>query len=270
MPFPTGHRYVFVGGLHRSGTSLVARLLGTLPGVGGITDAPVPENEGAYLQGGIPHHARSGIPRHFATDPTQHLTEDYPLNRFDTRQRMVADWDTWFPKQSIWRVEKSPVNLTRMRLLQQLFPMAHFVVVIRHPEAVAAAVAKWIERPASVLIDYWLAAHDQLRADLDYIHAVSVVRYEDVTNYPTNTLTGLATFLDCPNNASPSEPIRNGNADYAEATMMSAAQARRARDWGYEPGLVTQSQWRHPTRHPLRHIREATDAANAQTNLGSE
>lgn len=38
----TLHRYVFVGALHRSGTSLVARLIGDLPGVSAINAAPAP------------------------------------------------------------------------------------------------------------------------------------------------------------------------------------------------------------------------------------
>ena len=111
------YRYVFVCGLHRSGTSLVARMISGFPSVGSIADAAVPENEGAYLQGAIPHHALSGIPMHFATDPQQHMTEDHPLNRLDTRRRLEHDWSPWYPSNCRWRVEKSPVNLTRMRLL---------------------------------------------------------------------------------------------------------------------------------------------------------
>lgn len=135
-------RYVFVGGLHRSGTSLTARLIGASDGVARILDAPAPENEGAYLQGAIPHDASAGRPMHFATDPAQRMTETHPLNRLETRLRMEADWAPWFAQapnapDAPWRVEKSPVNLTRMRLLQQLFPLSQFVVVIRHPEPVA-------------------------------------------------------------------------------------------------------------------------------------
>jgi hypothetical protein len=65
----TPHRYVFVGGLHRSGTSLVAQLIGDLPGISAINATPVPENEGVYLQGAIPHTARHGMQMLFATDP---------------------------------------------------------------------------------------------------------------------------------------------------------------------------------------------------------
>ena len=39
------HRYLFVGGLHRSGTSLLTRLVAAHDAVTTISDAPVPESE---------------------------------------------------------------------------------------------------------------------------------------------------------------------------------------------------------------------------------
>ena len=261
MPLGPDHRYVFVGGLHRSGTSLIARLIGEIPGVHAIQDAPVPENEGVYLQGAIPHHALSGIPMHFATDPAQHMTEFHPLNRLDTRQRLEADWAPWFHPGPGWRVEKSPVNLTRMRLLQQLFPMAHFVIVIRHPEAVAAAVSKWTDRPASDLMDHWLDAYDRVLADMAFLHAARVVRYEDLVRAPHDVSAGLAAFLASARPQTSTEAIRDGNADYDQAAAMSDDQARRATDWGYGPRMKVDPAWHMPTQHPLRHIRDQTDGA---------
>ena len=263
MPHGPDHRYVFVGGLHRSGTSLTARLIAALPGVSAITDAPVPENEGVYLQGAIPHHAQSGRPMYFATDPAQHMTEAHPLNRLETRQRLEADWDPWYPSGGRWRVEKSPVNLTRMRLLQQLFPMAHFVVVLRHPEAVAAAVAKWVPDPAPTLIDHWLAAHDQLSADLPYLHAAAVIRYEDLVRDPAATPAGLAAFLDVVPAGVFEEAITDGNRLYDGQCRLSPAQVNRAARWGYGPDGAVDPAWRPDLRHPLRSVREAAEAAFA-------
>ncbi len=245
--------------MHRSGTSLTARLACGLPGVAGIEGAPVPENEGVYLQGAIPHDALSGRPMHFATDPAQHLTEADPLNRLETRVRMEADWEGWFGIGE-WRVEKSPVNLTRMRLLQQLFPLSQFVVVLRHPQVIAAAVSKWVDRPMPNLIDHWLDAHDRLRADLDRLHCVMVLRYEDLVRRPSYVLDGLASFLDRPIEARfiPAETIRDGNLDYRDVAGLSARQAERAAGWGYSDDLQFDKDWQPIVRHRLRNIREAT------------
>ena len=254
------HRYLFVGGLHRSGTSLTARLVGSLEGVAQIRDAPVPENEGAYLQGGIPHDALSGRPMHFATDPAQHMTERHPLNRLDTRERMEADWAPWF-EPAPWRVEKSPVNLTRMRLLQQLFPLSQFVIVIRHPEAVACAVAKWVDRPFSDLVDHWLDAHDLVADDLRRLHSIVVVRYEDIVARPDRIRAALSRFLALPKPGSVvAEVIRDGNVDYRPGIGMTRSQVERAATWGYGSNLWVDPDWSAIVRHPLRAIREAVRA----------
>ncbi|HBB83396.1 MAG TPA: sulfotransferase, partial [Sulfitobacter sp.] len=102
-----------------------------------------------------------------------------------------------------WRVEKSPVNLTRMRLLQQLFPMSQFIIVLRHPEAVAASVASWVDAPAEQLIDHWIEAQVQLLGDLPYLHAVMVLRYEDIVADTPKALRRIAAFLDLPETSLP-------------------------------------------------------------------
>lgn len=252
-------RYVFVGGLHRSGTSLLARLIGAHPQVAAIRNAPVPENEGCYLQGAIPHTARHGAPMQFATDPDQHLTEDSRWNTLETRDRLQADWAPWFDPDQAWRIEKSPVNLTRTRLYQQLFPLSQFVIVIRHPEAVAAAVAKWVPDPAPALIDHWLAAHDQLATDLAYLHAAIVVRYEDLVMHPDQMMNSVFGFLSL-SDAPAVDDLRNGNDDYAGATTMTQDQAARAQVWGYGPGLRVDPRPLQIT-HPLRAVGDTARAA---------
>ncbi len=258
---PAGHRYLFVGGLHRSGTSLVARLAASVPQVAAITDAPVPENEGAYLQGAIVHDAMSGRPMHFATDAAQHMTEAHALNRLETRMRLEADWAPWFGPGP-WRVEKSPVNMTRMRLLQQLFPLSQFIVVLRHPEAVAAAVAKWVDAPAADLLDHWLTAHERMALDLERLHCALVLRYEDVTADPEATRTAIARFLDLPPAAaSYGDDVHDRNAEYDGAAMMDDRQSLRALRWGYRPGLAVDGDWAPIVRHSLRSVRTMTEAA---------
>ncbi|MFG6499537.1 MULTISPECIES: sulfotransferase family protein [unclassified Sulfitobacter] len=259
MPPEIPPRYLFIGGLHRSGTSLVNRLANALPGAGGITGSAAPENEGVYLQGAIPHTAQSGRPMHFATNPEEHLTEAHPLNSLETKTRLAQDWAPWFAPDLQWRVEKSPVNLTRMRLMQQLFPMSQFIVVLRHPEAVAASVASWVDAPAQALIDHWIAAQAQMLDDLPYLHAVMVLRYEDIVADAPRALRRIARFVDLPEAALP-EGIADGNQTYAGATQMTKAQAAEAARWGYAPELQA-SSWPSLIQHPLRAVREAVEAA---------
>ena len=266
-----GHRvvrYCFVGGLHRSGTSLVAGLIGGLPGVSAIRDAPVPENEGVYLQGAIPHTAMHGRPLHFATDPAQHHVEGGAFDRAEVRDRLIADWAPWFDPDAAWRVEKSPVNLTRTRLYQQLFPLSQFVVVIRHPQAVAGAMRKWGHGDERAAVDHWIAAHRVLAGDLDHLHAALVLRYEDLVARPDAWRGALARFLDLrqadapPDRAARDGAVRDGNADYAPYGPLPPDRDAALAQWGYA-GNGTVLPLAPLVRHPLRAIRDGVLAALA-------
>ena len=249
------HRYLFVAGLHRTGTSLLARMIAAHSQISAIENAPVPENEGAYLQGAIPHTAMSGRPGHYATDPAQHFVEGDPLDRLETRNRLEADWAPWFDPAKPWRVEKSPVNLIRMRLLQQLFPLCQFVVILRHPAAMAAALEKWVDTPPTKLIDYALDAYEQTLEDCAYLHSAMVVRYEDLVRRPAAHLAAVHRF--CGLASQPSDlALRDGNADYPAATEMSPEQTKRAQRLGYGSALDV-GQWEPVIRHPLRETLEA-------------
>lgn len=246
------HRYVFVAGLHRSGTSLVASLLAEHPDIAAIRGAPVPENEGCYLQGAIPHTARHGIPGHFATDPVQHHIEGCALDRLGTRERLEADWAHWFDPAKPWRVEKSPVNLTRMRLLQALFPLAQFIVVTRHPAFVNEAMRKWIDVEERRFPRHWSDAHDIVFEDLDHLHAAMVVRYEDLVEAPDLVRAAMFAFLGL-NPCDTRTEVLNGNRRYLDSAQRSPLCYPAL---GYAPG-GSRIAMDPIMRHPLRTIREA-------------
>lgn len=248
------HRYVFVAGLHRTGTSLLAELVGSHPDIAAIEAAPVPENEGCYLQGAIPHTARDGIPGEYATDPAQHLTERDLLNTLETKVRLEREWGDWFDPAKPWRIEKSPVNLTRMRLLQGLFPLAQFVIVTRHPAFMAQALAKWSDKGADELAYYGARAYSRMLADLDYLHAAMVLRYEDLVRNPPRSLRAIEAFLDLPERISPRK-LRDGNTDYNPAR----GSAGTVEELGYGAN-GTVNPHRGWVRHPLRAVRERTEA----------
>jgi hypothetical protein len=251
-------RFVFVGGLHRTGTSLVARMLAAHPQVSGISGSPAPEDEGCYLQGAIPHTAMHGRPGHYATDPAQHLVEGCGYDRLEVRNRMLADWTPWFDPNAAWWVEKSPVNLTRARLYQQLFPTCQFIILLRHPQAMAAALGKWVDDPPATLMRYGIAAYEQLRADLPFLHAALVVRYEDLVADPARVRRALFAFLAL-RDEDPGIELRDGNRDYALSSSLAEPDRAALARWGYLPGGGTEP-WQAIVRHPLRKVREAVAA----------
>ncbi len=243
------HRYVFVAGLHRTGTSLLAQVMGTHPDISTIRGADVPENEGCYLQGAIPHTARHGVPGHFATDASQHLTETSAFNSLAVKDRLEREWGVWFDSAKAWRLEKSPVNLTRMRLLQALFPRAHFVIITRHPLVMAHALGKWSDRSVADLASYGVAAYRKMLDDVAYLHAALILRYEDFVDAPASHCRAIESFLGV-DAAMTLPPVRDGNTDYFVQENEGAI-----RELGYGPrGEVAPLD--PIIRHPLRERRE--------------
>lgn len=204
-----GPRLIFVGGLHRSGTTPLASALAVHPDISGLTGTGVLEDEGQHLQDVYPVASTYGGPGRFALDPRSHLTESSALVTPDAAERLVRAWSPYWRPDSRLFVEKSPPNIVMGRFLQELFPGSALVVVVRHPVTVALATVKWrrllSRRPqnaASVelMVHNWVRAHETLLADLPHLHRVRVLRYEDLVARPEETLAQVADLvgLDTP------------------------------------------------------------------------
>ncbi|MEZ5377540.1 MAG: sulfotransferase [Acidimicrobiales bacterium] len=200
-------RHVFVGGLHRSGTSMVTRMLASADGATGLVGTGFMEDEGHYLHEVVPSVREFGGPGRFAFDDRSHLTA--PVTDVDeTRAQLIAAWRPyWGDVDAGVRVEKSPQNLLQSRFLQAVFPDAAFVMVIRHPAAVALATRKWTgmgpsgarrfmpKRTLHTLIEHWIVAHERFAADRPFLQNVTVVRFEDVVADPSIVSENLLAHL---------------------------------------------------------------------------
>jgi hypothetical protein len=188
-------RLVFVGGLHRSGTSLLTRCLAQHPLVSGFEGTGVPEDEGQHLQTVYRPAKDFGGPGRFAFHPDARLTEDSPLVTDESRRRLMEEWGRWWDTTKPVLVEKSPPNLVRGRFLQALFPGARLVMVQRHPLAVAYATQKWSRTSLRSLLRHWLAAHEAFEEDRRRLEHVHLVRFEDFVAEPAATLEAVYGFL---------------------------------------------------------------------------
>jgi hypothetical protein len=191
----TQHRYVFVGGLHRSATTLLGKVLAQHPEVSGLADTGVIEDEGQLLQPVFPTDMAHGGPGRFAFDPAAHLTESSPLATPAHAAQVFAAWKPYWNLDRPVLLEKSPPNLIRSRYLQALFPDSSFIFIIRHPVAASLATHKWSGTGIHSLIHHWLLAHDLLRADLPFLKRAIVITYEALLARPAETLATLGRFL---------------------------------------------------------------------------
>lgn len=185
----TDHAFVFIGGLHRSGTSLFAKCLADHPAIAGFHDTGVPEDEGQHLQTVYRKASAYGGPGKFGFAPAMHLTESSPLITDANRAKLWSEWSRYWDLTHTHLVEKSPPNLIKARFLQAMFPNSCFIFLLRHPVAVAGATKKWKKRtPLDKLVEHWTVCHEILRDDLPHLQRAMVLHYEDFVRQPSRVL----------------------------------------------------------------------------------
>ncbi len=200
LPAPDTLPVLFVCGLHRSGTTALARVLSSAPDVQGMTGTGVPADEGQHLQSVFAPASRYGGPGVFALDPASFLDETSELATPANARTIVREWTPhwhlpggvrlgWGGNGAAIVLEKSPPNLVRTRFLQRLFPQARFLVVRRHPAVVAISTDRLCPgRTLPDLLQHWVVAHKRYAADATSLRTVHEIRYEDLLEDPRTEL----------------------------------------------------------------------------------
>lgn len=221
---PDQHRFVFIGGVHRSGTTLLGEILAGHEDASGFSDTGVPADEGQHLQTVYPAARAFGGPGRFAFSPDVGLTEESSLAE-GAYNRLMVEWSPHWDTSRDVLIEKSPPNLLRFRFLQAVFPHAHCVAVMRHPIAVAYATQKWSKTSIPSLIEHWLVAYERFSGDRPQLENVHEVRYESLVEDPEKTVGALERSLGLSARV-PDVAIEPGsNARYFERWI---AESRRA------------------------------------------
>ena len=193
----SNHQFIFICGLHRSGTSVLHECLREHPLISGFKDTGVHEDEGQHLQSVYPPAKFYGGPGKFAFNQEAHLTEDSSLINDENRIRLFSDWKRYWDTGKPFLVEKSPPNLIRTRFLQKMFPDSYFIIILRHPVAVAYATQRIMGGGATIysVMKHWVIAHKILFRDRDYINKSVIIKYEDFVENPYIILEKLYAWL---------------------------------------------------------------------------
>ncbi|WP_167853460.1 sulfotransferase family protein [Roseovarius aestuariivivens] len=187
-------RFVFICGLHRSGTTLLERILAAKYDVSYLR-ASVPESEGQHMQSVYSAAMHFGGPGRFAFSTEMRAELDALLSDPEgCRARIIADWSRFVVGNSKTLLEKSPPNLTKINWLRQIFPDCRIVIVTRDPRAVSAATHKWADLSLAELMRHWDAAYTQAMSDYKAEDCV-LVRYEDLCRCPEDEISRVADFL---------------------------------------------------------------------------
>jgi hypothetical protein len=209
---PRDRAFVFIAGLHRSGTSTVFKCLKEHPEISGFEGTGVTQDEGQLLQTVYPPARASGGPGRFGFDAAAHLTETSTLASVANAHELFRQWA---PRWDLTRpilVEKSPPNLIRTRFLQALYPNSFFVVILRHPVAVSYATQKWSGTTLHSLLRHWIVCHRILEADRPQLRRVLTIKYEHFVSDPSGVLAQILRFLNLPSRIA-TTPVRAGAND---------------------------------------------------------
>jgi hypothetical protein len=191
------NKYVFVCGLHRSGTSLLGRNIARLENCTGFKNTGALMDEGQRLQDVYPPAATYGGVGRFGFDPRTHRTEKSELLTPQNVARLRASWHSYWDNDKTICIEKTPGNLLMTRFLQAAFPNSYFIVIRRHPVAVSMAGQKWTVNVTSLdnLFAHWLHCHELFEEDKKYLRHLYELRYEDYVADPAKYHEEIAAFL---------------------------------------------------------------------------
>lgn len=241
------HKIVFVIGLHRSGTSVLHRILRSHSMVSGFHGTGFPEDEGQYLQDVYPKTFDLGGPGLFGFHPDARLTEESPLASPETAERLFSQWSRHWDLGKPILIEKTPQHVLMTRFLQALFPDSRFIVILRHPFANALATQKWSHTSLTMLVDHWIHCHTLLMEDLQKLRSCMVFQYESFVRTPEEYVGRIYDFLSIP-----AEPIRErinagSNATYQELWNAAAARHKDINTPAYD-------QWRRKNWRVNRYL----------------
>jgi len=192
------HTFLFLCGLHRSGRSVMHRILAAHPQVSGFRDTGVPEDEGELLQNVFPKSRNFGGSGKFCFAPDAYLNETSRLITDQNRVRLFAQWQPYWDVKKPFLMEKSGVNLIQTRFLQAMFPNSAFIFLVRHPVAVTLASNKNFLSEMHTMVEHWSLGHKAMLEDRKHLKRHILVRYEDMIARPDHSMKIVYDFLKLP------------------------------------------------------------------------
>lgn len=190
------HKFIFICGLHRSGTSLLFKILKNQNNISGFENTNSIEDEGQHLQSVFNAANKHGGPGKFGFDKKSYLNADSELVKEENKNKLFSEWSKHWDLSKEYLIEKSPPNLIRTLFLQSMFPNSYFITIYRHPVATSLATKKWSKTSHYSLIKHWLACYKQYLKDKKKLKKCLDINYEDLINHPIKTLDIVSRFLD--------------------------------------------------------------------------
>lgn len=209
-----GKKFIFIAGLHRSGTSLVHEILRSHPDISGFSNTGVPQDEGQHLQDIFLPAKALGGPGRFGFNPNSFMDEQHFLATPANAYKLYQEWSNYWNTDREYLIEKSPPTLVRTRFFQRLFPQSIFIIILRHPIAVSYATQKWSKTSIVSLLEHTLRCYERFMADMPFLHNVYVLRYEEFVKAPEEILQSLLRWIGIKHMSLDKKVVANINEKY--------------------------------------------------------
>lgn len=191
-------KYVFVCGLHRSGTTPLQKILGQSPIISKMENTGSMYNEGQHNQSVYKDEWKFGGPGCFANNEDYHYTNKCHLLTKENNSKIIVEWAKYWDLSKQILLEKSPPNLIHTLYLQELVTKSYFIVIIRHPFICSMATINqsWSkEKSIDKYIQHWLKAHQIFFEDKPFIKKYFLLHYEKIEN-DSSLAEKLSEFLE--------------------------------------------------------------------------
>tara|TARA_A100001015_G_scaffold297866_1_gene379872 strand:- start:2034 stop:2798 length:765 start_codon:yes stop_codon:yes gene_type:complete len=208
------HHFLFVNGLHRSGTSILFKLIKAQKNISGFNNTGVFEDEGQHLQSVYPAAKDYGGPGKFGFQQQAYLDENSNLITEENRIKLFKQWSVYWDLNNSILVEKSPPNIIRTRFLQAMYPNSSYLTITRHPIAVSFATQKWSHNSLDRLIKHWIICHEAYQRDQALLKSELLVKYEDFCAEPDTIVNKISMWIDSEMIIDIGENIQNMNSKY--------------------------------------------------------
>jgi hypothetical protein len=220
-------RPLFILGRHRSGTTWLANILASVPGIHAIThERHQGVHESAYFSHLVPHcgHGRTDadrreIKRLFEQSDfyaLSGLTQGPDIGQLGTAGYFRAVMEAGAGGNARYWLEKTPANTLIARRLREALPDAVFLAIVRDYREVVASLVHGFGDPASMYDWFRQSVLTAIYEKLIAASKASVIRYESLIWDYDGSVAGILDTLGLAPGSLPRSAFR-GNSLYAES-----------------------------------------------------
>lgn len=165
------------------------RILATHPQIGSMP------NEGQFFTDVLPLPQELDLPRLWAIRPELFYLDENGGRELNVT-RLKRQWGAML--NDVRRpvvIEKSPTNAARLLWLQQHFPGAHFIAIVRNGYAVAEGIHRKAGHDIGLCAQQWATSNDILLRDLPKTKHHFLLTYEELAQSPQQKISEILQFI---------------------------------------------------------------------------